>query len=191
MGVFAQLGDLAWLKAEFAQLDFPTLEGVAAVGPVEQTWVLEACVSELRAVDRRLGPDLAICEKCTLVPFRLVELLSPLVHLHFPLESVAVLGNDAELLVAQIFRIVCLSTDMHQTVIVVLIGPLMVDRDARLARPHNQLGKRDSLLLVLPEEHLGERDQKEANHHQGNAMGVVSLIGWRISCILDLSLRLS
>ena len=119
-----------------------------------------------------------------------MELLGPLVHLHFSLQSVAILGDNAELLVTQIFRVVGFSTDVHQAVVVILIWLVVVHGDARLSRPLDELSERDSLLLVLPEEHLGERDQEEANHHQGDAMRIVYLVGWHIACIFDLDLRL-
>ena len=105
-----------------------------------------------------------------------MELLGPLVHLHLSLETVAVFCDNAELLVAQILAVIGFARNMHQAIVIVLVWLLVVHGDACLARSNNQLGESNSLLLILPEQDLGEGDQEEAEHHKCNTVRIVCFV---------------
>lgn len=171
------------LELIFTELHLLALERVAAVRPAEEAQVVEAVVAELCTIDWRLRPNLAIGEECPLVALCLVELLLPLEHLDLSLQTVAVFGHDAELLIAQIFLIVRLACDMDQTVVVILVGLVVVNADASFAGAVNQLSEGYSLLLILPEQDLGEWNQENAEHHQQYAMWILSLVRRVITCI--------
>ena len=66
-----------------------------------------------------------------------MELFGPLVHLHLSLETVAVLRDNAELLVAQILAVISFARDVDQAIVIVLVWFLVVDGDACLARTNN------------------------------------------------------
>jgi len=151
---------LTGLELIFAELHLLALERVAAVGPAEEAQVVEAVVPELCTIDWRLRPDLAVGEECTLVTLCLVELLLPLEHLDLSLQTVAVFGHDTELLIAQILLIARLARDVDQAVVVVLVGLFVVHADASFASAVNQLSEGYSLLLILPEQDLGEWNQE-------------------------------
>ena len=67
---------------------------------------------------------------------------------------------------------------MNQAIVVVLVWLLVVHGDACLARSNNQLGESNSLLLILPEQDLGEGDQEEAEHHKCDTVRVVCFVDW-------------
>ena len=106
---------------------------------MEETRILEARVSELRAVNGTFGPHLAVSEKGTLISLSLMELLGPLVHLDLAFQTVTVFGDYTKLLVAQILRVRSLSRDVHQAVVIVFVWLLVVDRYAGLSGPENEL----------------------------------------------------
>ena len=74
---------------------------------------------------------------------------------------------------------------MHQAIVIILVWLLVVHGDACLACSNNQLSESYSLLFILPEQDLGERNQKEAEHHECNTVRIVCFVDrFEVTCRL-------
>ena len=92
--------------------------------------------------------------------FSLMEGLLPLEHLDLALESVTVLGDHAEVSIAEIYLVVNLAAHVHQLEFMFLVDRLYgVDFNAGVACVVKQSRKADCPALIFPEYHLRERYQ--------------------------------
>ena len=167
-----------------------TLHRVAAVGPAEQAWVIEATIPEGGAIDRDFRPHLDVGVVCALATILLVEGLLPLVHLCLAFESIAVLGDDAEITITQVDSVLRGACDMYELVVVLFQRIVAVSLHTCLSRLSDQFSEGHGFLLIFPQQDLGEGDQEEAEQHQNDSMRVVSFVQSSLVVILDLSFGL-
>lgn len=109
---------------------------------------------------------------------RLMKDLLPLEHLNLAFQTIAVLGYDTEVAIAQVRIIVSCARDMHKLVEVLRLGAIWVTLDAGLPCFVEKLGKTDSTLLVLPDYHLGQGNEKHTEHHQSDTIWIICLVDW-------------
>lgn len=88
--------------------------------------------------------------------------LPPLEHFHLAPESVAVLGDDREVSVAQIYIVARLSRDVNQVVVMHVVRLAGVHSLARCSPAVNQLQEADGLSFIAPENVHGEEGEEGA-----------------------------
>ena len=132
-----QTADLAWVETVASDLYLLTLSGVAAIGPGVYAWIIEACILELRAVDRDLAPILGVSVVSAVVIIlctRRMENLLPLEHLYFPLKSIGVLGDHAEVTILQVHFVRGRARYVDQLVLVISLRPACIRVNAEISR---------------------------------------------------------
>ena len=158
--LLSKAGYLAWVELELSKHHLFTLKEVASVGPCKQAWVVKAAVLEECAIDLGIRPDFEVSMIRTIVSFGLMVRFLPLIHFNFALQTVAVLGDNAEFAVAKIRVVVGCASDVNKLANIVRRGHFAVKRDARFASSSDQLCEGYSLLLVFPDQNLRKWNQK-------------------------------
>jgi len=80
---------------------------VAAVRPIVDTWIIEALIFKLSAVDRYFRPYFSVSVISSLIPLGLIEGLLPLKHFNPSSQSKRVLGDDPEVVILEMFLVLC------------------------------------------------------------------------------------
>ena len=153
-----------------------SLEAVTSIGPSKQVRVVEAAILKPCAINRCFSPDLAVGVMSSFFAFLLIEGLLPLVHLDLALETVAILGNDAEVAIAQVYIVSRCASEMNKLVHVLVLGPGRIPINAGFLRTCQQVRKSYSSLLILPEYNLGEGNEEEAKEHYCETKWVVMFV---------------
>lgn len=158
--LLTKAGYLTRVELELSEHHLLTLEEVASVRPSKQAWIVETAVFEECAIDLGIRPDLEIGMIRTIVSFGLMVSFLPLIHFDFALQSVAVLGYNAEFAVAKIRVVVGCASYVNELANIVRRRHLAVNRDARFASSSDQFCEGYSLLLVFPDQNLRKWNQE-------------------------------
>ena len=160
--IASQAPHLIRLQVELAEHDVLRRELLRLEGPLcGGVLVLARLALELAAIDWLLAPDERILVLSALLLLLLVLAdLAPLVHLHFPPQTVRVADHHSEVRVGDLLPVDCLPTHMHQLKVVSLVRLIAVDRAHLFPPLRHTLGVHDDLALVLPEKDEGEGDQE-------------------------------
>lgn len=97
------------------------------------------------------------------------RLLSPLIHLNFALQAVAIVCNYTEIVVNYLNCIFCSASHMHELILVGIVGVVAVHRFHGLLAQLHALSEGHNFLLVFPKHDQGEWDCEAAKYKARDA----------------------